>query len=151
MIRKLTDIDLTNLADSTQQGYHIEGVRIKLGDFTDSDHYGILMGRNSNGNYVTWQFHFDDGELSIYWGHYFSEKNAALHDFNTRDLDAKPYNVTITETLKLAVEVEARDPQEAEQIVSGNWRNSMYVLGADNFATVEFEVDDSANGEELMS
>jgi len=150
MIRKLTDLDLANLAGTTQQGYHVEGVRIKRGNFTDSDHYGILLGRNANGNYVTWHFHFDDEELSVYWGHYFSDdKDAALHDFNTRDLDAKPVKVTITETLKLTVEVEAKYPQEAEQIVSDNWRNSMYVLGADNFVGVEFEAVDSVNGEGL--
>lgn len=141
MIRKLTDIDLTNLAGSTVKGYHIEGVRIQRGTFTDSDHYGFILGRNASGNYVTWQFHFDDEELSVYWGHYIgSDKEAAMRDFNTRDLDSKPFKVTITETLKLTVKVEAKDLREAEQIVSDNWRNSQYVLSADNFAGVEFEV-----------
>jgi len=140
MIRKLTDIDLTNLAGSTVKGYHVEGVRIQRGSFTDSDHYGFILGRNASGDYVTWQFHFDNEELSVYWGHYFSEnKDAALRDFNTRDLDSKPFKVTITETLKLTVEVEAMDKQQAEQVVSDNWRNSQYVLSADNFAGVEFE------------
>jgi len=46
--------------------------------------------------------------------------------------------VTITETLKLTVEVEAKDPKEAEQLVSDNWRNEQYVLTADNFAGAEF-------------
>ena len=51
----------------------------------------------------------------------------------------RTFEVTITETLKLTVEVEARDQHEAEQIVSNNWRNSEYILDADNFVDVEFE------------
>jgi len=150
VIRKLTDTDLTNLAGTTVKGYHVEGVRIKTGPFTDSDHYGYILGRNECGNYVTWQFHYDDEELSVYWGHYFSkDKDAALHDFNTRDLDNKPFRVVITETLKLTVEVEAKDQKDAEQLVSDNWRNGMHVLNADNFATVEFEAED--DGEEFLS
>ena len=39
-MRKLTDHDLTNLAGATLEGYHVEGIRIKRGSFTDSDHYG---------------------------------------------------------------------------------------------------------------
>jgi hypothetical protein len=54
---------------------------------------------------------------------------------NTRN---RKFKVTITETLKLGVEVEAGNEQEAEQIVSDNWRNSQYVLGAENFTNVEF-------------
>jgi len=152
MIRKLTKQDIINLMGTAHKGYHIEDVRIKKGACTDSDHYGILLGRSTCGDYVTWQFHFDDDELSVYWGHYFAEnKDAALHDFNSRDLDAKYFKVTITETLKLTVEVEAKDPQEAEQIASDNWRNSMYVLGADNFVGVEFEAENPADGEGLES
>ena len=51
----------------------------------------------------------------------------------------KMFAVTITETLKLTVEVAAEDQQEAEQIVSDDWRSSNYILNADNFAAVEFE------------
>jgi len=86
MIRKLTDRDLSDLVGAILHGYHVEDARIKQGSFSDSDHYGIILGRNANGNYVTWQFHFDDEELSVYWGHYLADKDAALHDFNTRDL-----------------------------------------------------------------
>ena len=148
MIRKLTDLDLTNLAGTTVKGYHVEGVRIKRGSFTDSDHYGILLGKNDSGNYFTWQFHYDDEELSVYWGHYTENREAALHDFHTRDLDSQPFKVTITEILKLTVEVEAKDQREAEQIVSDNWRNSQYVLGADEFAGVEFTAIPAEQGEE---
>ena len=51
----------------------------------------------------------------------------------------KVYNVTITETLELTVAVEAGDQQQAEQIVSDGWRNSNYILGAENFVDVQFE------------
>ena len=37
------------------------------------------------------------------------------------------------------VDVEAESAGEAEQIVSGRWRDSEYLLDADNFAGVEFE------------
>ena len=55
-----------------------------------------------------------------------------------RDLTTKSFKVVITETLKKTVEVEAKNQHEAEQVVSDNWKNSEYVLDADNFVGVEF-------------
>ena len=49
------------------------------------------------------------------------------------------YKVRIVETLVMNVNVEAESTQEAEQIVSDRWRDSEYLLDADNFAGVEFE------------
>ena len=49
------------------------------------------------------------------------------------------YDVTITETLRMTVEVDAENRFEAEQMVSDNWRNSEYVLNADHFQGVSFE------------
>lgn len=49
------------------------------------------------------------------------------------------YKVTITETLTMTVEIEAGSVDEAEQIASDNWRNSEYILDADNFTGVVFE------------
>ena len=63
----------------------------------------------------------------------------------------KEFKVTITETLKLTVEVEATDQHDAEQMVSDNWRNSEYVLGADNFAGVEFDAVPSEQVEDEAS
>jgi len=51
----------------------------------------------------------------------------------------KEYDVTIIETLKKTVTVEAESQDEAEQIVSDNWHNSEYILDADDFVSVEFE------------
>ena len=51
----------------------------------------------------------------------------------------KHYNVRIVETLVMNVDVEAESTQEAEQIASDRWRDSEYLLDADNFAGVEFE------------
>jgi hypothetical protein len=48
------------------------------------------------------------------------------------------YDVTITETLKMPVEVEAENRIEAEQMVSDNWHHSKYILDADHFHGVEF-------------
>jgi hypothetical protein len=50
----------------------------------------------------------------------------------------REFEVTVIETLKMTVSVEAKDRNEAEQIVSDNWRNSEYILDADNFVGVEF-------------
>jgi hypothetical protein len=48
------------------------------------------------------------------------------------------YEVTIIETLKKAVTVEANSREEAEQIISGDWYDSEYILDADDFVDVEF-------------
>ena len=91
-MRKLTDYDMINLAGLIINGYKVNGVRIKRGELSDSDHYGIILGKSeSSGNYATWQFHLEDEEPSLYWGHYFMEDyDAALNDFNTRDQDQPP-------------------------------------------------------------
>ena len=51
------------------------------------------------------------------------------------------YKVKITETLEKVVEVEARNKREAEQIVCVAWENEEHVLGADNFARVNFTAE----------
>lgn len=51
----------------------------------------------------------------------------------------KEYDVTITETLKMTVTVEAESQMETEQMVSDNWRNQEYILDADNFTGVDFK------------
>ena len=51
----------------------------------------------------------------------------------------KEYDVTITETLKMTVTVEAESQLEAEQMVSDNWRNQEYILDTDNFTGVDFK------------
>ena len=49
------------------------------------------------------------------------------------------FDVTVTETLKQIVRVEARSPEEAEQIVAKDWQKKEFVLDAENFTCVEFE------------
>jgi len=49
------------------------------------------------------------------------------------------YKVEITETLKRTVEIEAENSDEAEEIAQCNWRNSEYILDADNFSGVDFK------------
>ena len=139
---RLTDRDLISIIGSTMEGYRIEAARVKRGTFTNSNHYGIALGRNFRGHYVTWQFHLlEDESVSVYWGHYYMEnQEAAVEDFNIRDLDTpRKFRVTITETSKMTVEVEADDQQQAEQMGSDGWHRSDYVLDADNFVGVEFE------------
>ena len=59
------------------------------------------------------------------------------------------FEVTITETLCMTVEVEADNPMEAEQIVADRWSNSDYLLDADSFTGVEFQahMSDSTKNE----
>lgn len=85
-MRKLVERDIEKIKGSTVKGYKIEAARIKTGPFIDSDHYGIALGKNAKGHYVTWNFHLcDDESISVYWGHYFMEdRNAAIRDFNMR-------------------------------------------------------------------
>ena len=54
----------------------------------------------------------------------------------------KEFDVTITETLKLTVSVEASSKEEAEQMVNDQWRAGDHVLDADNFVDVKFESND---------
>lgn len=54
----------------------------------------------------------------------------------------KTFEVTITETLKLTVEVKANSREEAEQFVSDRWHDSEYILDADNFVGVDFEAEE---------
>ena len=51
----------------------------------------------------------------------------------------KKFEVTITETLKKKVEVEAETQEEAEQIVTDEWYKGDHILVADDFAEVIFE------------
>ena len=86
-MRRLTEQDIGNIVGTTIKGYCVEAARIKEGPYSDSDHYGFILGRNARGHYVTWHFHLlDDESVSVYWGHYFMEnRDAAVRDFNTRD------------------------------------------------------------------
>lgn len=52
---------------------------------------------------------------------------------------AKEFDVTIVETLKMKVTVEAESREEAIQAVEDKWYNGDYILDADNFVDVEFE------------
>lgn len=54
----------------------------------------------------------------------------------------KEFDVTITETLKLTVSVEASSKEEAQQMVSDQWHAGDHILDADNFVEVEFESND---------
>lgn len=51
----------------------------------------------------------------------------------------KTYEVTITETLEMTVEVEAKNRLEAEQIISDRWRNGDYILDAETFQGVTLQ------------
>ena len=55
----------------------------------------------------------------------------------------KKFEVTITETLKKTVEVEAETQEEAEQIVTDEWYKGDHILAADNFTEVVFEAKEN--------
>ena len=52
---------------------------------------------------------------------------------------AKEFDVTIVETLRKKVTVEADSLEEAEQLVNDRWYAGDYILDADDFFGVEFE------------
>lgn len=57
----------------------------------------------------------------------------------------KEFNVTITETLRKTVAVEADSPEDARRIVKEAWKNSMYILDAEDFIGVEFTNEKEEN------
>lgn len=61
----------------------------------------------------------------------------------------KEYKVTITETLKMTVSVEANSQDKAEQIVADRWADGEYVLDADNFVDVDYEAEDTVPKQEM--
>jgi hypothetical protein len=83
-MQRLNEQDLTALVGLVHHGYTIRKARHKGGNFSDSDCYGIVLGEGAHG-WVTWQFHIEDGEISLYWGHYFYKENAVLADYAARD------------------------------------------------------------------
>lgn len=139
-MRTITNSDLKGIIGTSICGFRIENARIKNGECCDFNNYGILLGKNDRGVYVTWQFHFNENELSVYWGHYTEKHEIALQDFYSRDTDTKldTYKVTITEISKMNVFVEANCREDAEQIVSNKWRSNEYILDSENFCDVEF-------------
>lgn len=54
----------------------------------------------------------------------------------------KEFDVKITETLEKVVTVQAESQQEAEQKVSDAWKESEYILGAEDFVGAEFTTQD---------
>lgn len=54
--------------------------------------YGIALGENKEtGMYVTWECMYDkisipvkEGEISYFWGHYFTDRTIAYKDYHTR-------------------------------------------------------------------
>ena len=59
----------------------------------------------------------------------------------------KEFDVTIPEKLQAVVTVEAETREEAEQMVSDQWRSGDHILDADNFVDVEFEGKESVERE----
>ena len=54
----------------------------------------------------------------------------------------RDYFVTITETLKMKLNVEAESMEEAIEKVKDGWRSGEYILDADHFEDVDFEAED---------
>lgn len=51
----------------------------------------------------------------------------------------KTYQVTITETLQMTVDIKAENPAQAEQIARDGYRDYKYVLDTDHFEDVQFD------------
>jgi len=86
MHKKLTEQDIANIMGVNINGYTVEKARVKDGEFSDSNHYGIVLAVNEHGHHVTWQFHLADGWIpEVYWGHYHLENwETAIDDYNSR-------------------------------------------------------------------
>lgn len=54
----------------------------------------------------------------------------------------RDYYVTITETLRMKLDVEAESMEEAIEKVKDGWRSGEYILDADHFEDVDFEAED---------
>lgn len=57
----------------------------------------------------------------------------------------KKFEVTITETLKKKVEVEAETEEDAKQIVTDDWYKGEHILDSDNFTEVDFEAKEQVS------
>jgi hypothetical protein len=79
---KLTERNNAGVIGTTSNGYTVLKARRKEGAFTDSDCFGVALAK-SDKQYVTWQFHID-GEVRLYWGHYFDDEESALADYEVR-------------------------------------------------------------------
>ena len=55
-MRRLTDGDLADIRGQTIQGYRVVAAKIRQASFVDSDHYGVMLGKNTREEYVTWEF-----------------------------------------------------------------------------------------------
>jgi len=53
----------------------------------------------------------------------------------------KAYKVTITETLRMEVTVDASSLAEAEGMVESDWNDEKYVLDASHFAHADFRAE----------
>lgn len=60
----------------------------------------------------------------------------------------KNYDVTIMETLKMTVPVEADSLAEAEQKAEDNWNASQYILDADHFVEASFHAKERVREKE---
>ena len=61
----------------------------------------------------------------------------------------KEFNVTIIETLKRTVTVEAETAEDAKDMVDAAWHNSEYILEAEDFDGVEFTIQNEKDGVEI--
>jgi len=63
---------------------------------------------------------------------------STVQEKSGRDL-LQQFKVTITEKLQKIVIIEAETSEEAEQMISDDWKASKYILGSEDFVGVEFE------------
>lgn len=61
----------------------------------------------------------------------------------------KSYDVTITETLQMAVLIKAESLAEAEEIAEKNWNDSKYILDADHFKGADFKAEEHVKAKDF--
>lgn len=87
---KVTQDMIDRVLNEKCAGYEIIAARVKGGEFSDSDCYGVALGRMESVYgimFATWQWHIEtEAEpVNFYWGHYHMENEAAARkDYEER-------------------------------------------------------------------
>jgi hypothetical protein len=71
------------------------------------------------------------------------QKDKDIEESGGNQTVLRTFAVNITETLRLTVEIQAETGEEAKQIANDRWLKGDWVLDAENFTGVEFEIASS--------
>ena len=85
---------------------------------------------------------FIDAHRTAYVHYIFTGEELPDEDETEEEQGEIPqYRVTITETLKFTVDIDADSAEEAERIAEQNWKEGNYIIDSAHFAGVEFPAE----------